>query len=65
MRQLPEQVQALLDQSERVRATAERLAEHEHLFYIGRGLDYAAAQEGSLKLKEISYIHSEAYRPVK
>lgn len=61
MRQLPEQVQALLDQSERVRATAERLAEHEHLFYIGRGLDYAAAQEGSLKLKEISYIHSEAY----
>ena len=61
MRQLPEKVQALLDQSERVRATAERLAEHEHLFYIGRGLDYAAAQEGSLKLKEISYIHSEAY----
>ena len=34
---------------------------HKDMFFIGRGLDYAVAMEGSLKLKEISYIHSEAY----
>ena len=37
------------------------MAKHDNLFFIGRGVDYAVAQEGSLKLKEISYIHSEAY----
>lgn len=61
MQALPEQVERILDQSARMKDYAEQIAEHQHLFFIGRGLDYAVAQEGSLKLKEISYIHSEAY----
>jgi len=61
MQALPEQVEHILDQSARMKDYAEQIAEHQHLFFIGRGLDYAVAQEGSLKLKEISYIHSEAY----
>jgi len=44
-----------------IKAASEMLDTSEHLFYIGRGLDYALATEGSLKLKEISYLHSEAY----
>ena len=45
----------------RDRAIAEKYCRAEDMFFIGRGLDYALSQEGSLKLKEISYIHSEAY----
>ena len=51
----------MLSDTENVRAAARRLAGHEHIFFIGRNLDYALSLEGSLKLKEISYIHSEAY----
>lgn len=40
---------------------AKKIASHDHVFFLGRGLDYALSMEGSLKLKEISYIHSEAY----
>lgn len=58
---LPEQVESMLENSDAVKAYAEQISHHQHLFFIGRGLDYAVAQEGSLKLKEISYIHSEAY----
>lgn len=58
---LPEQVENILQQSEKIKEFAEQVAAHEDLFFIGRGLDYAVALEGSLKLKEISYIHSEAY----
>ena len=54
-------VEAVLAQSERIQAIAGGLANAEHLFYIGRGVDHALCTEGSLKLKEISYIHSEAY----
>jgi glucosamine--fructose-6-phosphate aminotransferase (isomerizing) len=61
LQRLPEQVQEILTYAERYRLIAQSLKEVEHLFFIGRGLDYAVAQEGSLKLKEISYIHSEAY----
>ena len=61
MQALPEQLDGMLVQSESIKAYAEQIAEHEHLFFIGRGIDFAVAQEGSLKLKEISYIHSEAY----
>lgn len=61
MQSLPEQVESLLAQSESIKAYAEHISKHEHLFFIGRGLDFAVAMEGSLKLKEISYIHSEAY----
>jgi glucosamine--fructose-6-phosphate aminotransferase (isomerizing) len=61
LEQLPEQVEALLEQTAVLKQIAESMAKHSSLFFIGRGMDYAVAQEGSLKLKEISYIHSEAY----
>ena len=44
-----------------VQKFAQKLIMHKDMFFLGRGLDYAVAMEGSLKLKEISYIHSEAY----
>ncbi len=50
-----------LNRKEEVRRFARSLLRTEHLFYIGRGMDYAMALEGALKLKEISYIHAEAY----
>ncbi len=59
--QLPVQAQQLLQQAPKWYAIAQKISLHDHVFFIGRGLDYAVAQEGSLKLKEISYIHSEAY----
>ncbi|MCM3634971.1 glutamine--fructose-6-phosphate transaminase (isomerizing) [Paenibacillus camelliae] len=58
---LPEQVEEILKQSAVLKQVAESMSHHTSLFFIGRGVDYAVAQEGSLKLKEISYIHSEAY----
>ncbi len=61
LKELPSQVEQILDQSEAIKKYAEEISTHDDLFFIGRGLDYAVAQEGSLKLKEISYIHSEAY----
>ncbi|MFC5450984.1 glutamine--fructose-6-phosphate transaminase (isomerizing) [Paenibacillus aestuarii] len=61
LKALPEQVEAILEQAEAIKGVAEEMAKHDNLFFIGRGLDYAVALEGSLKLKEISYIHSEAY----
>lgn len=61
MQSLPEQVEEILAQKEAIKGYAEQISEHKNLFFIGRGVDYAVAQEGSLKLKEISYIHSEAY----
>ncbi|WP_281884136.1 glutamine--fructose-6-phosphate transaminase (isomerizing) [Paenibacillus sp. YYML68] len=61
MQQLPEKVEQILSQTGAIKEIAERIVAHKNLFFIGRGLDYAVALEGSLKLKEISYIHSEAY----
>lgn len=61
LRTLPQLVETLLKQTDALREVAERISQHRHLFFIGRGLDYAVALEGSLKLKEISYLHSEAY----
>ncbi|MBD2866129.1 glutamine--fructose-6-phosphate transaminase (isomerizing) [Paenibacillus oceani] len=61
LQKLPEQVESILSRVEEIKQYAEQIAEHNDLFFIGRGLDYAVALEGSLKLKEISYIHSEAY----
>ncbi|MFF2886096.1 glutamine--fructose-6-phosphate transaminase (isomerizing) [Paenibacillus sp. NPDC057967] len=58
---LPEQVEQILEQTPVLKQVAESISHHRSLFFIGRGVDYAVAQEGSLKLKEISYIHSEAY----
>jgi glucosamine--fructose-6-phosphate aminotransferase (isomerizing) len=60
MRALPEQVQEILDSQEQVIRQAETFAGCRDFFFLGRGLDYAVALEGALKLKEISYIHSEA-----
>ena len=58
---LPEQINAILADTAALRQAAKRLAGREQVFFIGRNLDYALSLEGSLKLKEISYIHSEAY----
>lgn len=65
MRDISVEVPAILEQmltkEAQFRRVAKALADHEHVFYIGRGLDYAMSMEGALKLKEISYIHCEAY----
>lgn len=61
IRDLPRLVQRAIDLNVHVKYLAERWHELRSLFFIGRNIDYAAAMEGSLKLKEISYIHSEAY----
>ena len=58
---LPSQMARILADTADIRAAAKELAGHEQIFFIGRNLDYALSLEGSLKLKEISYIHSEAY----
>ncbi|TCS93211.1 glutamine--fructose-6-phosphate transaminase (isomerizing) [Hazenella coriacea] len=59
--ELPTQVEEVLQQEKTVEAFAQSITKHSSLFFLGRGLDYAVALEGSLKLKELSYIHSEAY----
>ena len=58
--ELPRQMNELIN-FVRYEPIAEKIHSHEHVFFIGRGLDYSLSMEGSLKLKEISYIHSEAY----
>ena len=58
---LPDKIQRILDEKERIQWFAHKYAAARDIFFIGRGLDYAACMEGSLKLKEISYIHSESY----
>ena len=58
---IPELIEKILEKPETCQFAASRLVADEHLLYIGRGLDYALSMEGSLKLKEISYIHSESY----
>ena len=58
---LPNQIESLLGNKERIQRFANRYVAAKDVFFIGRGIDYAISMEGSLKLKEISYIHSEAY----
>jgi len=58
---LPEQIKTVLAQEEQIAACARQLADSEHIYFIGRGAGYAVAMEGALKLKEVSYIHAEAY----
>lgn len=60
LRALPAKIQAALALEEDIARLARRHRDVEHVFFIGRGLDYPVAMEGSLKLKEISYVHSEA-----
>lgn len=61
LRCLSDQVESLLMQKEKIQFFANHYLATEHIFFMGRGIDYAISLEGSLKLKEISYIHSEAY----
>lgn len=61
LRRLPEQVEMLLNNKQKIQKFANRYLAAKDIFFIGRGIDYAISLEGSLKLKEISYIHSEAY----
>lgn len=58
---LPDKIQRVLDDKERIQWFASKYANAKDIFFIGRGIDYAISLEGSLKMKEISYIHSEAY----
>lgn len=62
LKELPAQAAVVLEhQEESIKAAAAKVSRHEDVFFIGRNLDYAVAMEGQLKLKEISYIHAEAY----
>ena len=58
---IPEKVEKIIEEKERIQWFASKYANASDIFFIGRGIDYAISLEGSLKLKEISYIHSEAY----
>ena len=61
LQKLPEKIQKVLDEKERLQWFANKYASSHDVFFIGRGVDYATCMEGSLKLKEVSYVHSEAY----
>jgi glutamine---fructose-6-phosphate transaminase (isomerizing) len=61
MSRIPASMQKVLDNKEQIQYFASRSFAVKHVFFIGRGIDYALAMEAALKLKEISYIHSEAY----
>ena len=61
MLELPEKIERVLADKERIQWFASKYASAKDVFFIGRGIDYGISMEGSLKLKEISYIHSEAY----
>ncbi len=58
---LPEKIQTILQKQEEIKNIAKQCYLQKDLFFLGRGIDYAVSLEGSLKLKEVSYIHSEAY----
>ncbi|MHB9118085.1 MAG: glutamine--fructose-6-phosphate transaminase (isomerizing) [Burkholderiales bacterium] len=61
LRQLPVQIQGVLDLEPQIALWAERFTDKHHALFLGRGVHYPIAMEGALKLKEISYIHAEAY----
>lgn len=61
LKTLPEQIEMLLNNRDRIQKIAARFISEKDVFFIGRGIDYCIGLEGSLKLKEISYNHSEAY----
>lgn len=61
MQTLPEKVKKLLEDKERIQWFASKFSNAKDIFFLGRGIDYAVSLEGSLKTKEISYIHSESY----
>jgi glucosamine--fructose-6-phosphate aminotransferase (isomerizing) len=61
LQQVPAQIEAILEQRSQIEELARQFCHCQDIFFLGRGLDYAVALEGALKLKEISYIHAEAY----
>ncbi|WP_317315754.1 glutamine--fructose-6-phosphate transaminase (isomerizing) [Peptostreptococcus russellii] len=61
MLSLTKKIEEVLNQKEHIKEIAEEIKDKNHIFYLGRGIDYYLALEGSLKLKEISYIHAEAF----
>lgn len=61
LKTIPDKIDKILEDKERIQWFAAKVANSKDIFFIGRGIDYAVSLEGSLKLKEISYIHSEAY----
>ena len=61
LRSLPEKIEKIIEDKERLQWFASKQANAKDVFFVGRGIDYACCMEGSLKMKEISYIHSEAY----
>ena len=58
---IPDKVERIIDEKDRIQWFASKLVNTKNIFFVGRGIDYAISLEGSLKMKEISYIHSEAY----
>lgn len=62
LKKLPQQLKVLLDKTEFYQSLSEKIYKEEDVFFIGRRIDYAISLEGSLKLKEVSYIHSDAYQ---
>ena len=61
IQKLPDKIKRILEDKERIQLFASKQANTQDAFFIGRGIDYAISLEGSLKMKEVSYIHSEAY----
>ena len=61
LREIPEKIDQILSDDKDIRDFAEEIKDEKSLFYIGRGLDYATSIEAALKLKEVSYIHTEAF----
>ena len=61
MQRLPDKIRRILEDKERIQWFASKQMNAKDVFFVGRGIDYAICMEGSLKMKEISYIHSEAY----
>lgn len=61
MQTLPDKIRRILEDKERIQWFASKQMNAKDVFFVGRGIDYAICMEGSLKMKEISYIHSEAY----
>ena len=61
LREIPEKMKIILEQSDKIKVLAEKYKNFRDFFFLGRGINFPVALEGSLKLKEITYIHSEAY----
>jgi glucosamine--fructose-6-phosphate aminotransferase (isomerizing) len=61
LRAVPEKVEQILEDSDHIKTMAENIKEAQSGFFLGRGMDYSVAMEGSLKMKEVSYMHTEAF----